>query len=286
YPFGMRVDNALVTYCVYIGQTLWPMNLGLFYPHPSDLLKLQATTGIASWHIVGAVLVLSAITFFVIAKGRAFPYLPVGWLWYLGTLMPVIGLVQVGSAARADRYTYIPLVGLFIVAVWGLGDLAKRWRIQRFAVGVGVLFLSISTIHCLGQLRFWANDFTLWEHTLTACGESTVAHTHLGVALLKRESFETAEQHFRRALQLAPNNPHALYNLGTALVGQGKMDEAVDQYREAVRRHPEFDRPHYSLGLALADTGRVHEALAEQEEALRLNPDLAAAHRSMGVLLS
>jgi protein O-mannosyl-transferase len=285
-PFSMRLANAFVAYAAYIRQTVWPLDLGLFYWHPSIQMAKHLGGGIPSWQVAGAALALTMVTVFVCIKGRALPYLPVGWFWYLGTLVPVLGLVQVGQAGRADRYTYVPLVGLLIAAGWAIGDLARSWRAQRLAAGLGTLVLAACIILTLGQLQYWRSDVTLWEHTQEACGESPVAHTHLGIALLKVQSFEAAEQHFRKALELSPGNQWALFELGTALIGRGKIHEAVEQYREAIRQYPEFDRPHYSLGLALAELGRRQEAMAEQEEALRINPNFAAAHRALGMLFS
>jgi Flp pilus assembly protein TadD len=299
-PFKMRVGNALVTYCAYIGQTLWPTNLGMFYPHPSVLLAQNLSSGITSWQVAGAAVALTLVTVFVCVKGRSFPYLLVGWLWYLGTLVPVIGLVQVGEAGRADRYTYIPLIGLFIAAAWGIRDLGRRWRAQKVAAGLAMALLLAGILLTHRQLRYWRSESALWEHTLEACGDSTAAHTQLGIALLKLNSseeaeryfrlklnkFEEAEEHFRHTLRLDPNDPYALHDLGTALIGQGRIGDAVKQYREAVSEYPHFDRPHYSLGMALADLGQRREAIYELEEALHLNPGFAAAHRRLGLLFA
>src|SRR5262249_9558262 len=141
YPFSVRLANAVLAYCVYIGQTLWPVNLGMFYPHPA--FTNQSVIGIMPWTVAGTAVCLLATTAFVCVKGRAYRYLPVGWFWYLGTLVPVIGLVQVGAAAHADRYTYVPLVGLFIVLVWGIADWAFKWHAQKPAFGLGVALLFI-----------------------------------------------------------------------------------------------------------------------------------------------
>ena len=284
YPFAPRASNAAVTYWAYLGQTFWPWNLGLFYPHASLSTRL-GSAGLVSWQVCGAALALALVTIFV-CVARKLPYLLVGWFWYLGTLVPVIGLVQVGAASRADRYTYIPLIGVFIAGVWSIGDLACRWRAQRVVVGVGVVLSLACVTHTWGQVQYWGSDLTLWEHTLVACGESTVAHTHLGIALLKLDRPRAAEEEFRKTLELDPKDPWGLHLLGTALIGQSKMEEAVRQYREALRTYPQFDQAHHTLGLALGDLGRREEAIAEQEETLRLNPGFAAAHRSLGVLLS
>jgi tetratricopeptide (TPR) repeat protein len=286
YSLGTRVTNALMSYGAYIGHTFFPIHLGLFYPHPSDLANRQLSSAIAGWQVLTITIALATVTVFVCAKRRAFPYLMVGWLWYLGTLVPVIGLVQVGEAARADRYTYIPLVGLFVAGVWACLDLSRRWRLQRAFAGLAVLLVSICVAMCYRQLQYWRNDITLWEHTLRACGESPSAYTQLGIAFQKLEDFETAGRLYEKALSLDPNDRFALLNLGTALLGQGKVDQAIEQLRKAVRKVPHSAPHHYYYGAALATVGRTQEAIAEQEETLRLDQNWTAAHKSLGTLLS
>jgi tetratricopeptide (TPR) repeat protein len=277
YSLAVRATNSVITYCTYIGQMFWPKNLGLFYPHSTDL---------ALWPASAAFLILAAVTVLVCSKGRSFPYLPVGWFWYLGTLVPVIGLVQVGEAARSDRYTYLPLVGLFVAGVWACTDFARRWQAQKTFATLAVLLVSICVVMCYRQLQYWRNDIALWEHTLRACGESPAAYVQLGAAFQQLEDFERAGRLYEKALALDPNDPFALLDLGTVLLGQGKIDQAVEQYRKAVQKVPNSARHRHYYGAALAKVGRTQEAIAEQQEALRLDQNWTPAHKSLGMLFS
>jgi Tfp pilus assembly protein PilF len=282
YPWHVRMENALVSYCVYIRQTVWPANLSLFYPHPFDVVTKQGGEGIAVWQVVGAVVALAAVTIVVCVKGRAYPYLPVGWFWYLGTLVPVIGLVQVGPAARADRYTYLPIVGLFIAGVWTAADLAARWRVQRAAVALVAIALLLCTFRCWQQLGYWRDNITLWEHALEAGGDSHIAHMNFAVVCLQKGMYEPAANHFRETLRFDPDNSHALHDLAFALLRQGKVQEALEQYRVCVRRFPKWARAHYSLALVLRELGQTQEAISEYQQASRCDPSWDPTQRKPG----
>ena len=230
-PWTLRGGNALVSYVRYFGLTLWPVNLAVFYPHPGAL-PLRV--------VVSAGLMLAGMTVWVLRAARVRPALAVGWLWYVGTLLPVIGLVQVGVQARADRYTYLPLLGLFVMAAWSLGDWLGRWRWGRVALAGGAVAVISACAAATGrQVAVWQNSVTLFEHALAAGWESPLAH----------------------------------YNLAHALAKQGRTAEAITQYREALRLKPDEPKTHDNLGLLLADQGRTAEAIAEIREALRLKPD-------------
>jgi tetratricopeptide (TPR) repeat protein len=284
YPLSARLENALVSYWTYLGQAVWPVHLGLFYPHPVDLSNQGQSVPTTALQAAAAGLGLIVVTVLVCSRARRFPYLPVGWLWYLGTLVPVIGVIQVGIAAHADRYTYVPLIGIFIAVVWGAGELAKRWHFEKAMIGLGIAVSSVCVVLCWLQLNHWENSVTIWQHTLAACGESTTGHIQLAEALRADHPGAAVEQ-FRQALRLDPNNPIAYRGLGAALVGQGKIQEAVREYEEGLRRNPEAIDLHYYLGLALVDLGQKERAAREQEKALQLNPDWTPAHRSLGLLL-
>jgi protein O-mannosyl-transferase len=292
YPFTTRLANALVSYCGYLGQTIWPVDLGVFYPHPAGIFMITSSTGIAPWKIIAASAFLALVSILAIAGRRAMPYLFSGWYWYVGTLVPVIGLVQLGGLARADRYTYIPLIGIFIAGVWYGAELARRWRCERAAFYGSAVLICILSFVSLDQVRYWKDSRTLWEHTLKACGESTVAHTNLAVVYLNRfdrgggaANLDQSAYHYREAIRLDPGNAHAYSQLAAVLSKQGKEGEAIEKLLEAVRLKPDWDLPHYNLGVAFTEQKEPQNAIREYKEALGLNPRLKSAHYNLALLL-
>jgi tetratricopeptide (TPR) repeat protein len=282
HPVVVRLANAILNYGAYLGQTLWPMNLGAFYPYPT---YLSDSTGIVSITVIGAFLIVTAVTVFVLVKGRSLPYLPVGWFWYLITLGPVIGLVEFGGTTRADRFTYVPHIGLFLAVVWGVADLAQVWRLHKLVIAAGAVFCLFFVGLTWRQLQYWRSDVSLWEHTLQACGESTAAHIKLGDAFRSAEDLQRAATEYRKALRLDPDDPFAYLGLGTSLVSQGRIPDAVAEFRQGVHRNPGSSMLHYHLALALVDIGRRQDAVLEHQEALRLNPRWTPGHKSLGLLL-
>ena len=278
YPLKIRLANALLSYVTYMGKMIWPGGLVVYYLHPGKSLP--------GWHAVVAGLVLACLSIAFLRAARRHPYLAVGWLWYLGTLVPVIGLVQVGMQAMADRYTYVPLIGLFIICVWGVYDLVKGWRHGKvlLALSAGVLFLALTTCTWL-QVRHWKNSATLFQHALTINAENYVAHNNLGAALIQQGKIEEGISHYTKALEINPNYWLAYSNFGGYLVGQGKVEEAMHHCSEAVRLNPNSPEAHSNLGLALALQGKFEEAAAHYSEALRLRPEYAHAHRNLGLAL-
>jgi tetratricopeptide (TPR) repeat protein len=262
FPIEVRVANALLSYVGYIEKMIWPRNLAVFYPHPG--------TAVMMWQAALAVLLLLGLSLLTIRLAKEHPYLPVGWLWYLGTLVPVIGLVQVGDHAMADRYSYVPLIGLFIVMAWGLTS------------GLIVILMICSSV----QVRHWKDSITLFTHTLRAAPNNPQAHTNLGVALAEQGKLDEAIWHYTEALRIEPNFLQAHINLGGALAGRGKSDEAVAQYSEALLIKPDFADAHYNLGNVLARHGRPLEAIAHYSEALRIKPDDWEAHNNLGIALA
>jgi protein O-mannosyl-transferase len=240
-PFGLRLQNAVVAVVAYLRDMLWPAGLTVFYPFPES---------VPGWQLAVACLVLLAISAAVFRLARREPYLPVGWLWYLGTLVPVAGLVRVGLQARADRYTYVPLIGVFIMMAWGAASVAARVRVLRHGIPVaaaaGVLVCALAARE---QVGYWKDNVTLWTR-------ATMLTLHV----------DQYEAHM---------------SLGTSLGNQGRIDEAGRHFAEAVRLRPQSDAARYSLGLALAKTGRAAEAADEFNEALRLNPGNEAARRAV-----
>jgi Flp pilus assembly protein TadD len=278
FPLESRMANALVSYVSYIGKMIWPHHLAVLYPY-QDILPM--------WQVTGAGLLLVGLSALVILAARRRPYLVVGWLWYLGTLVPVIGLVQVGIQAMADRYTYVPLISLFIMMAMGVPDILAGWRHRRIVMAISAgLLLSIFMIVTWSQVRHWQNDFTLFGHTVEVTSNNSLIHNNLGVVLARQGKTQEAIGHYTEALRIDPHYVDAHYNLGLALVRKGKTQEAIAHYTEALRIKPDFAEAHNNLGAALAQQGRVQEAIAHFAEALRLRPDDAEVYSNLGNILS
>jgi TolA-binding protein len=267
HPFSVRIANALVSYVGYIAKMIWPVNLAVLYPHPHMLPWWQAS---------GACLLLISISIMVIKAVKQQPCFAVGWLWYIGTLVPVIGLVQVGSQAMADRYTYVPLIGIFMIISWGVPDFAARWRYKKIGFATaGAVILSILTAMTGQQIKYWKNSNTLFEHALDVTDNNYLAHNNLGRALEEQGRTDDAISHYTEALQINPDYETAHYNLGLALAGQGSIDEAVIHYTEALQINPDSVETHNNLGIILFRKRKIEEAIAHFQEALRINPDSA-----------
>ncbi len=277
-PLGMRVVNAVAAYVWYLVKTVWPTNLAPFYPYFSQDLTW--------WQVAAAAALLIAITILTLAAARHWPYLAVGWLWFAIGLVPVIGLLQAGDQAVADRFTYLPHVGLFILIVWGLADLLTA-RSTPAAVPVAA-----AVALCLGlavgswrQLGYWRDSITILDHALRATEANPAAHHALGLALAKQDQLVAAADHFAEAVRLDPGQPKAQLSLGQALLKLGRPAEAVIHYQEALRLYPCGPPAHFQLGLALVKVGRPQAALEQFAEAARLDPDHAMARFNSGTLL-
>jgi tetratricopeptide (TPR) repeat protein len=277
-PLEMRAANAAVSYVGYLWKTIWPKDLAILYPHP---------LGFPLWQVVGALSLLVAITVFVSLARRKHSYLLTGWLWYVGTLVPVIGLVQVGIQAMADRYTYVPLIGLFIMISYGLPDLRAGHRLRRFMIPVcGILVLGALVLSTRSQLTLWENDRLLFEHTLRVTKNNFVIHNNLGNALFDQGKDEEAMTHFREALRINPRDARVHNNLAILLAREGKDEEASYHFTEALRGNPANVEIHNSLGVLLVRQGRNDEAMVHYREALRLDPGNAHAHVNLASLLN
>ena len=278
-PLHIRVANAFISYVHYIVKMIWPHPLSAFYPHLGLNLPV--------WQAVGAGLLLLLITFWVIRVGRRHQYLPVGWLWYLGTLIPVIGLVQVGMQAMADRFTYIPLIGLFITVAWGVPDLLSKHRLRNFvlatAAGIVIAALMICT-HL--QVANWRNNLTLFKKAVEVNANNYLVHINLGGALAEQGNMVEAAKHFSMALQLNPGSAVAHNNLGNIFQQQGKLEKAVNHFYESLQRDPNLCETHFNLGNTLLRQGKIEEARMHFATALQLKPDFAEAHNSLGVALA
>jgi Flp pilus assembly protein TadD len=276
-PLDQRVANALAAYVGYIGKMLWPSGLAAFYP------IVRLTSGAAIWSAA----VLGAVSYAVLRWSRKRPYLTVGWLWYLGTLLPVIGLVQVGSQAMADRYTYFPSIGLFVILAWGVRDLfAERPHGRRLLPAAAGILVLVCAVAARAQVAYWTNSLTLWTHALDVDPGNDVAQYLLGDALVRGGRVTEALPHYHEALRLKPDNAEAHDSLGFALASQGKLDDAIPEYTEALRLKPAFAEAHANLGQALADCGKIQDAIAQFEEALRINPELINARNDLGIALA
>jgi tetratricopeptide (TPR) repeat protein len=271
----LRILNALVSYVAYIGKMIWPLNLAVLYPHPGNTLSTW------QWALAGLFLVF--ISVLVIRTSRDYPFLTVGWLWYLGTLVPVSGLSQAGNQAMADRFTYIPSIGLFIFISWGIPKLVSRWRYKDMGLAsIAAALLLILTAATWLQVRYWANSITLYEHTLAVTANNPVASNGLGAALARQGRFAAATSHYYEALRTNPHFLDAHNNLGIALAKLGRLAEAVAHYSEALRLNPEYADAHNNLGNALIAQGKVDEAIGHYTEALRINPRNTNAHNNIG----
>jgi Flp pilus assembly protein TadD len=305
---GARTGNALISYCRYLGKLLWPADLAVIYPYPPSVPLVNSLLAAALLLIVSRVL---------IKKQRQHPFLLMGWLWYLGTLVPVLGLVQVGDASMADRYMYLPSIGALVTVVWGGYELTRTLRHQATVLSVAGLAVIAA---CLGltrlQLRHWKDGESLFRHALAVTKDNCIAHINLGSAFLQLGRVDEAVDQFREAVRLKPNlptarndlaialllrgqadeavtllresmllepdNAQAVCNLGNALLIQGKTDEAISQFREALRLQPNFPEAHNNWGSALLKDGRIDEAISKFRQALQLQPDFAEAHNNLG----
>jgi Flp pilus assembly protein TadD len=270
FPIALRLENAPVSYAAYIIKMFWPSNLAVFYPYSRQSLAIPAT-----FAAIGIVLVT------VMARRR--PYLIVGWLWYLVTLVPVIGIIQVGAQARADRYTYIPMVGLSIAVVWGLAEILAPWpRAQRI---LAYATCAVCAALTWSQVRYWQDGVTLFRHTVDVTTDNYAARFNLAAALDERGDRHEAATQLAEAVRIQPRFAAARAELGQLLAKQGHLPEALVQLRAAADLNPSDASTHYRLGTVLGESGSQREAAAEFQEAVRLDPDNADAHFNLGISL-
>jgi protein O-mannosyl-transferase len=279
YPFEVRLENTVVSYARYIGKAFWPSHLAAMYPHRANQLP--------GWQVAAAAIVLLAISALVTIRRRE-RYLSMGWCWFLGTLVPMIGLVQVGGAAMADRYAYIPLIGLFLMVCWGVTENSAKWQASprwlTVPAGATLLALGMSTYR---QVGVWHDSETLWSHTLAVTERNFVAHDHLGGALLMEGRKEEAIPHFRAAVAIRPDDPLGHLDLGAYAQEQGNLPAAIEQYQlvlgftsDALLR----EQAYANLGSAYRNLEDYTRAQQNFEQALTLNPNNAIAEVGMGLL--
>ncbi|MGA1791485.1 MAG: tetratricopeptide repeat protein [bacterium] len=272
-PLLYRITNAAVYYVKYIGMMILPVNLAILYPH----------TGILPmWQAAGAILILSFISLAIWRLHR--PYLFTGWLWYLFTLLPVIGIVQAGSQGLADRFTYIPLIGLFIMITWGIPELFEAWLHRTVFLAVSAVLVLLTLMLCtIRQVRYWQDSVRLFEHTLDVTDNNWLIHFNLGLALVRQGKVEEGILHYQEALRITPDSERAHNNLAVALAGQGKIQEAAFHYSEALRIKPDHETSHFNLGFLLTKQGRIEEGIDHYLEAIKIRPDFAKAHFHLGL---
>jgi tetratricopeptide (TPR) repeat protein len=276
-PLDLRVDNMLVSYGRYLLKLFWPENLAILYP---------LSSGFPWWQLTLAVAALVAISWLAWRGCQRFAYLPVGWLWFLGTLVPVIGLVQVGSQALADRYSYFPSIGIFIAVAFGARDLAARFQISKIiTAAAAVSILAACLILTEKQLSYWVNDEALFRHAVVATHDNEVAHLNLGVALEKQRRYTEAIAEYREALRIYPKSADTHNNLANLLDTAGNTNAALAEYQEALRLDPKAVGPHNNLGTFYVEGGRLDDAMKQYTEAARLDPTDAHAYYLMGKLL-
>jgi len=277
-PFGMRFENAPISCCRYLGMFFWPTNLAVFYPLP------------ASWPIawvLGALVLLVAISWFVFWPGRSRPFLLVGWLWFLGTLVPVIGLVQVGDQALADRYMYIPSLGLSVLVVWGAYELTRGWREQ------GTVWLvagATAVIFCISltrqQIGYWQDSEALFRHALAVTTGNYIADNNLAALLEDRGEFDEAIAHLQEAVRLKPYDVPAIYNLGNAYYATRQFDRAIAEFQDALHYDPDHSGAHLNLANAYNNENQPDAAIAQYHEAIRLDPGNAFGHNNLAETLA
>lgn len=274
HPLGLRLANALVSYVEYLAKAVWPTKLAIIYPLPNQ---------IPFWQIAVAAVILALISFLVWIARKNRPYLLIGWLWFVGTLVPVIGLVQVGGQALADRYTYIPLIGIFIALAYGATDLISRFRISTAAASIAAALVLVASL-CVTeyQLRFWQNSEILFSHAIAVTKDNAIAHINLGVAFEQQDRNADALNEYTKAIAIDSNRSQAHNNLANLLSTMGRRDEALKEYQDALRLNPNAALAHANLATLLAEMGRFDEAMREYTEAARLTPEDPRPYYLMG----
>ena len=285
-PLAWRLNNAAVTYVAYIWQMFWPARLAAFYPHPNDQLPL--------WQVILAITFLISVSLLAIQWRRERPYIFTGWFWYVGMLVPVIGFVQAGEQGRADRYTYLPQIGLYILIVWTAAGLLSRLgqsAQRQVAAIVMPIIIALLSWRAFVQTSYWENSERLWNHALVVTTDNAMAHNNLGHLLLQRGDWDSAISHFELALQIRSHNAATHYNLGRALMEnnlanalarKGRLDEAVNHYEESVSLRPDYGDPYFNLGSVLFQQGRIDDAIVQWHKALAAEPNDAGFHTALG----
>ncbi len=274
YSLSVRLSNACVSYVTYIRKMIWPTDLAVLYPHPGTR---------PAWQIWGALLLLIAATILIIRSTKKYQYLAVGWFWYLGTLVPVIGIVQVGSQARADRYTYIPLIGVFIMTAWGIPQLVNMWRLGKEALFVSAaLILSCLSIITWIQVGHWQNSITLYNHTLNVTEHNMLAHYNRGQAYYSIGSYRQAIEDNDEAIKIDPRYAEAYNNRGSAYADLGNAMRAIEDYNKAIEYKPHFADAYYNRGNSYMSLGKQRQAIEDYDRFIEIDPRDAGVYLNRG----
>jgi len=273
---------VLISYFEYLWKILWPKGLAILYAHPGNTL--------AVWKGVLCGIALLVITTTAIKLIRKAPYFVVGWFWYLGTLIPVIGFITLGHHLIADRYAYLPLIGIFVIIAWGVPELLKEWHYRKnvLKASAGVLILTLMPITWI-QVSHWKSSITVFKHAIRVTDKKypgfSVAHYNLGIALSAERKNEEAISHYKMAIKIKPGYAEAYTNLGAVLFAEGKIEEAISHYKMTIKLKPNLTKAYYNLGIALVAEGKIEEAISHYKMAIKIKPDYADVYNNLGVVL-
>ncbi len=271
---NLRIQNAIVSYMAYLWKMIWPVKLAVFYPFPE---------AIPLWQPLFATFLIAAVTILIFIRARKFPYLAVGWLWYLGTFLPVIGIIQGGLwPALADRWAYIPFIGIFIIIAWGAPELIPHHHFKQ----KGLAITAVSIVCVLWALSWqqtshWKNSQSLFKHALTVTSDNYIAHNNLGKVSILQNNIEKGIYHFKQAIEIKPDYPIAIVNLADVFKELGQADTAMQYYLQALKIQPYFPKVHNNLAGILMDQGQELEAILHYQKALMIDPDYAPAHYNL-----
>jgi lipoprotein NlpI len=273
-PSFVRIGNAFISYVAYIGKMILPMNLAVLYPHPGEVIL---------WQVIGSVFLLIAITYAVFRMVKQFPYLATGWLWYLGTLVPVIGIVQAGSQAMADRYTYISLIGLFIIVAWGVPDLLRKWNYRKeILVAASILVILCLSIMTWIQVGYWRNSITLFDQTLKVTNHNYRIYNMRGIAYAELGNYKQAIEDYSRAIEIEPGYPEAYYNRGKDYADLGNHKQAIEDYSRAIKIKPDYAMAYNNRGNTHVTLGNHKQAIDDYSRAIEIKPDYPDAYFNRG----
>jgi Flp pilus assembly protein TadD len=278
FSLPLRLGNASISYAAYLGQMFWPSGLAVLYPFAPGAIGISK--------VVLSLVLLAGISTGVFVLRRRHPCFMTGWLWYLIMLTPVIGILQVGWQARADRYTYLPQIGLYLLLTWAAAELCAGWRHRRVVLGsLGAVILATLIFCARNQTFYWKNSETIWTHTLACTSNNHIAHDCLGKALLENGQVNEAIAQCQMALEIVPDYAEAHYNLGNALFQKGEADDAIAHWQKALEFRPSYAEVYHNLGVALLQKGQVNEAIARWHKALEIKPNDAEINYSLGIAL-